>query len=178
DLDFLLVLVRGLIHDVVVLRLAEEVADLAAGHRHEPADQGRHRWIPEHHRVGSQKAFGAHQMQRLVYPTVMVLALIVPTLPSQGLEKALNNCSPSATCVSTLWVFDESGGRGAWIGGRRPCIRRTGSDQTAARADGLAARAALVPPALEKRMSEKCPNGGIARRSTRRMPRQRLAQSA
>src|SRR5262245_43843353 len=116
-------------------------------------------------------------MQRLVDPTVMVVAMIVPTLHSQGLEKALHNSSPFSTCVS-LWRFDESGVTGAWIGGRRHCIRRTGSDQTAARADGLAARAALVPPALAKRMSEQCPNGGSARRSTRRMPRQRLAQSA
>src|SRR5258708_19183590 len=117
-------------------------------------------------------------MQRLIDPAVMIIAMIVPTLHSQGLEKALHSSSPFCARVSMLWRFDESDVTGAWIGRRRRCIRRTGGDQTAARADGLAARAALVPPALEKRMSEKGPNGGIARRSPSRMPRQRLAQSA
>src|SRR5262249_56575569 len=106
-------------------------------------------------------------------------ARIVPALRCEGVEKRLHNRSPCCRRVAMLWRFDESDVTGAWIGGKRGCMRRTGSDQTAAaRATGVPARAALVPPVLEKRISEKCPNGGIARRSTSRMPRERLAQSA
>ena len=35
-----------------------------------------------------------------------------------------------------------------------------------------------TPPSLAKRISEKCPNGGIARRSISRMPSVRAAQRA
>src|SRR5262249_56162567 len=85
-------------------------------------------------------------MQRLVDPAVMVVAMIVPTLHSQGLEKALHNSSPFSTCVSTLWRFDESGVTGAWIGGGGRCIPGTGGDESAARAGGLDRTASLRPP--------------------------------
>src|SRR5262249_58596436 len=107
-LDFLLVLVGGLIHLVIVFRLEEEVTHLARGHRHEPADQGRDRRILEHHRIGRQKAYSAYEVQRLVNAAVMVEAVSVPTLHSQGLEKALHGSSPCCTSMSTLWRFDES----------------------------------------------------------------------
>src|SRR5262249_21403693 len=112
-------------------------------------------------------------MKRLIDSAVMIEAMIVPTLHSEGLEKRRHNRSPCCRRASMLGRLEESEVTGAWIGGKRGCMRRTGSDQTAAaRATGVPARAALVPPVLEKRISEKCPNGGIARRSTSRMPRE------
>src|SRR5262249_40561245 len=107
-LDFFFVLVRRLVHLVVVSRLKEEVTDLAGGHRHEPADQRCYGRILKHHHIGGQKAYGAYQMQRLVDPAVMVITVVVPTLHSQGFEKALHISSPCCTRMSRLWRFDES----------------------------------------------------------------------
>src|SRR5262249_58939601 len=65
-------------------------------------------------------------MQRLIDPAVMIVAMIVPTLHSQGLEKRLHNSSPCCHRVSMLWRFDESDVTGASIGGERHFFRRTG----------------------------------------------------
>src|SRR5262249_26786680 len=113
-------------------------------------------------------------------PAVMIEAMIVPTLHSQGLEKRLHNSSPCCRRVSMLWRFDESDVTGARrSAGEGHCMRWNGSGQTAAAgAAGGAPAGAPLPPAWEKRTSEKCRNGGTARRSTSRMPRQRLAHSA
>src|SRR4029077_916782 len=102
DLDFLLVLVGRLIYHVVIFRLEEEVTELAAGHGQEPADQRRHRRVLEHHCVGKEKAYGADQVQRLVDPAMMVIAMIVPPLHSQGFEKAPHISSPCCTWMSML----------------------------------------------------------------------------
>src|SRR5262249_38258275 len=156
------------------------MADLAAGHRHQPTDQSCYRRILKHHHIGGQKADRAHQMKRLIDPAVMIEAMIVPTLHSQGLEKRLHNSSPCCRRVSMLWRFDESDVTGARrSAGQVHGVWWPGAGQRAAGcAAGVSARAALVPRAWEKRISEKCPNGGIARRSTSRIPRQRLAHSA
>src|SRR5262249_30203045 len=94
------------------------MTDLTRGHRHEPADQRRNRRILKHHRIGRQKAYGAYEMQQLVNAAVMIIAMIVPTLHSQGLEKALHISSPCCTWMSMLWRFDESGVTGARMGPR------------------------------------------------------------
>ena len=97
DLDLFLVLVRGLVDLVVVLGLEEEVADLPAGHRHQPADQRRHRRIGEHQHVGAQEADRAHQVQRLIDPAVVVVAMIVPALHSQSLRESRPSCRSSVS---------------------------------------------------------------------------------
>src|SRR5262249_28805813 len=117
-------------------------------------------------------------MQRLIDPAVMIVAMIVPTLHSQGLEKRLHNSSPCCHRVSTLWRFDESDVTGASIGGEEALLAANREGQTAARAAGFSAGAGLVPPALEKRISGKGPDGGVCPRATPRTPRERLAQSA
>src|SRR5262249_58986418 len=98
-------------------------------------------------------------MKRLIDSAVMIEAMIVPTLHSEGLEKRLHNSSPCCRRVSMLWRFDESDVTGAWIGGERGCMRRTGGDQTAAaRATGVPARAAPAPPRLGQRSRQKGPH--------------------
>jgi hypothetical protein len=91
-----------LIHHVVIFWLEEEVTNLAAGHGQEPPDQRRYRRILEHHRVGKEKACGANQVQRLIDPAVMIEAMIVPPLHSQGFEEAPHMTSPCCTWMSML----------------------------------------------------------------------------
>ena len=57
-------------------------------------------------------------------------------------------------------------------------LAATMKGQAAARVEGLPARAGAAAPVLEKRINEKCPKGGIARRSMSRMPSQCVAQCA
>src|ERR1700737_5668850 len=94
DFYFLLVFVGGVIHHVVVSRFKEEMPDLAAGHRGEPTDQGRNRGVLENHDVCKQKTHRTHQMERLVDPAVMIVAMVVPTLHSQSLKKTVHCASP------------------------------------------------------------------------------------
>src|SRR5262245_2067187 len=176
NLDFLLVLVSRLVNLVVVFRLKEEVPDLPAGHRHDPSDQSRHRLIREHHRVRTEKADSAQQGKRLIDPAVVIEAVVVPTLHSKGLEKALHISSPCCAWMSMLWRFDESAVTDARMPGAGELLTAIGSDQAAACAAGSLTCAAVVLPAFAKRINEKCPNGGIARRSTSRTPCERPAQ--
>jgi hypothetical protein len=72
--------VRRLVHLVVTLRLEEEMADLPAGHGEQPADQRRRRRACEHQHVRAEEASRADEMQRLIDPAVVVIAMIVPPL--------------------------------------------------------------------------------------------------
>src|ERR1700760_808072 len=56
DLDLLLVLVRDLIDGVVRPGLKEEMTDLPAGHRYQPANQAGERGVAEDQRVDAQEA--------------------------------------------------------------------------------------------------------------------------
>jgi len=47
-------------------------------------------------------------MKRLIDSAVVIEAVIVPTLHSKGLEKALHISSPGCARMSMLWRFDES----------------------------------------------------------------------
>src|SRR5262245_25981045 len=132
NLDFLLVLVSRLVNLVVVFRLKEEVPDLPAGHRHDPSDQSGHRRIPEHHRVRTEKADSAQQVKRLIDPAVVIEAVVVPTLHSKGLEKALHISSPCCAWMSMLWRFDESAVTDARMPGAGELLTAIGSDQAAA----------------------------------------------
>src|SRR5262249_45444863 len=114
------------------------MADLPAGHRHQPTDQGGHGRILEHHGIGGEEAYRAHQMERLVHPAVMIVAMVVPTLHSQSFEKAVHVASLYGSHPSLPWRFDESHpsslcrfdesgvtGEGAARAGRSPARERT-----------------------------------------------------
>ncbi len=88
-------LVGGLVHFVVTLGLEEEVTGLAARHRHQPADRrGRDR-VREHQDISGQEAQRAHQVQGLVDAAVVVVAVVVPALRLQCLEKSLLHVASS-----------------------------------------------------------------------------------
>jgi len=89
-LDRLLVLVGRPVDRVVAFRLEAEVADLAAHHREQPADQRRGHRVREDHEVRREKAQRADQVQRLIDAAVVVVPMIVPALCSQGLQKTLH----------------------------------------------------------------------------------------
>jgi hypothetical protein len=72
--------VGGLVLLVVALGLEEEVTDLADAHREGPAEQHRQRRVREQQRVRGDEAHGAHEVERLVDPAVVVVAVVVPTL--------------------------------------------------------------------------------------------------
>jgi hypothetical protein len=86
--------VGRLIHFVVVFRLEEEMADLPAGHGHQPAQERRRDGVGEHQRVGGNEAEGADEVKGLVDSAVMVIAMIVPPLDSQSFEKVIHRFSP------------------------------------------------------------------------------------
>ena len=88
DLDALLVVVRCVIDLVISARLEEEMADLARGHRDNPAQQGGRTWINEQERVAGHEADRTQQVQRLVDPAVMVIPVIVPALQVQLFAEA------------------------------------------------------------------------------------------
>jgi len=90
DLDVFLVLVGGVVHLVVALRLEEEVTRLPARHGHEPGQQrGGHR-VGEHQEVGTDETRRAEQVQRLVYAAVVIVAVVIPTLGMERLPETLH----------------------------------------------------------------------------------------
>jgi hypothetical protein len=86
--------VRRLVDVVVALRLEEEVSRLARRHGDEPAEQRRDDRLEEQQRVGAEEARGADEVQRLVDPAVVVVAMVVPALGSQFLQKILDHSFP------------------------------------------------------------------------------------
>ena len=95
DLDLFLVIVGGLVHMVIGLRLEEEVARLAARHRHQPRQQRGSSRIDEQQRIGADKADGAQQVQRLVDAAVVVVAVVVPPLDLEGAKEIVH----AGSCV-------------------------------------------------------------------------------
>src|ERR1700750_1159029 len=94
DLDLLLVLVGGVVYRIVTLWCKEEMANLGAGHRHRPSDQGRDRRVPEQQEPHENEAGRAQKMKRLVNQAVVIVAVIVPTLNFQRLHKATHLSIP------------------------------------------------------------------------------------
>ena len=90
DLDVFLVLVGRLVHVVVAARLEEEVARLTRGHRDAPGNDRRQRGIDEQQAVGDDEADRADQMQALVDPAVVVVAVVVPALRLEKFEEVLH----------------------------------------------------------------------------------------
>ena len=74
DLDLFLVLVGGVVYRIVTLRFKEEMANLAAGHRHRPSDQGRDRRAPEQQEPHENEAGRAQKMKRLVDEAVVIVS--------------------------------------------------------------------------------------------------------
>src|SRR5947209_498126 len=94
DLDLFLVLVGGVVYRIVTLRFKEEMANLAAGHRHRPSDQGRDRGVPEQQEPHENEADRAQKMKRLVNQAMVIVAVIVPTLNFRVCIKPLIWTSP------------------------------------------------------------------------------------
>jgi hypothetical protein len=86
--------VGGVVDVVVPPRLEEEVTGLPRGHGDQPADERRYHRIDEQHRIGEQEARGADEVQRLVDAAVVVIAVVVPALGSQFLQKILDHSLP------------------------------------------------------------------------------------
>jgi len=89
-----------LVDMVVAFRLEEEMPALAAHHRDQPGDhRGGHQVIGEQSEVGSDEAERAHQVQRLIDTTVMVVPMVVPTLGPQCLQETLHLLCPVFQCL-------------------------------------------------------------------------------
>ena len=97
DLDLFLVGVGRLVDLVVAARLEEQVADLAAGHGDQPADQRRHGGIGERDHIGEQEARRADEVERLVDLAVVIVAMVVPTLHFQFVPEAGHERFPWVT---------------------------------------------------------------------------------
>src|SRR5689334_21628642 len=98
---------------IVATGLEEEMPGLPAGHRDQPADQSADCRALEHDNVRRQKADRAQKMQRLIDPAVVVVAMIVPPLRLQSLQKAFHGFPLFAVTRSSLWRFRNAGMTGA-----------------------------------------------------------------
>src|SRR5947209_12736812 len=101
DLDLFLVLVGGVVYRIVTLRFKEKMANLAAGHRHRPSDQGRDRGVPEQQEPHENEADRAQKMKRFVNQAMVIIAVIVPTLNFQRLHKATHLDIPLLTTTGS-----------------------------------------------------------------------------
>ena len=162
DLDLFLVLVRRLV-DVVVVASARRRSG-RPGAWSSPTSQpssAAGAGIEEHQHIGAQEADRADQMQRLVDAAVVIVAMIVPALDSAGLRESRACASPVDVRVLLRFVTVLM----------TVAVRHTQPVRRGARAIDSA-----PVSVLPKRISEKCPSGGIGRRSIRRMPCVRVAQ--
>src|SRR5215510_12172798 len=97
-------------------------------------------------------------MQRLVDAAVVVVAMIIPALRAELFHKSWHSSYPDV-------MMEFAVGR-----------RMARPQPVASRGDS--SRSAAAPATLPNRMSEKCPNGGMARRSTKRMSGMLAAHAA
>jgi hypothetical protein len=79
--------VGGLVDFVIPFWLEEEMSSLAACHRDTPGQQGRVGGVNEQQPVRGYKAKGTQEVQALVDPAMVVIAMIVPTQDFERLEK-------------------------------------------------------------------------------------------
>src|SRR5262249_2294771 len=99
----------GLVHLVIALWLEEEMAGLPRHHINQPANKRAHGRVLEHHDIGNKEAEGAHKMERLVDPAVMVIAVVIPTLHSQSLQKAAHaHLLASRVFASVMACYGDS----------------------------------------------------------------------
>src|SRR6516225_7601654 len=97
-----------MVHLVITLGLEEEVADLPAGHRQQPADQRGRSRPGEHQDVRTQEACRAEEVERLIDPAVVVIAVIVPPLQLEGLKEAVHG-RPFLTFLDSAGLLRSSG---------------------------------------------------------------------
>jgi hypothetical protein len=64
---------------------------LAARHRDQPAYQRRNHGIDEQHHIGEHEADRADEVQALVDPAVVIVAMVIPALGSQFLQEVLDH---------------------------------------------------------------------------------------
>jgi len=83
--------VRRLVHLVIALRLEEEMPGLPARHGEQPAHQRRCRRPGEYQHVGAEEASRADEVQRLIDPAVVVVAMIVPPLHLESVAEAVHH---------------------------------------------------------------------------------------
>jgi hypothetical protein len=76
---------------VIALGLEEEMFNLPGHHRGKPASHGSRDRVREHQSIGAQEADRAEQVQGLVDPAVMIIAMIIPSLRSENLKKPLHH---------------------------------------------------------------------------------------
>jgi len=89
---------------VEALRLEEEVPNLPGHHRGKPASHYSGDQVREHQHIGAQEADRTEQVQRLVDPALMIIAMIVPPLGSENLKKAVYHPPTSMFMANTLNV--------------------------------------------------------------------------
>src|SRR5260221_11926222 len=95
----------GRLVDVVVTPgLEEEMPGLARGHRNQPADQRGRQRIEKHHRVTDQETERADEVQALVDPAVVIVAVIIPALDAQLLQEVLDHSLPQ----KIRFIFNET----------------------------------------------------------------------
>jgi hypothetical protein len=63
------------------------MTDLAAGHGDQPAYEDRGDRVAEYQHVSAKKTRGADEVQRLIDPTVVIIAVIIPPLFLQSSKK-------------------------------------------------------------------------------------------
>jgi hypothetical protein len=112
--------VRRLVHLVVALWLEEEMADLPAGHGEQPAHQCRRRRTGEDQHVGAEEASRADEVQRLIDPAVVVIAMIVPPLHFESLPEAVHHGPFLAGLLVTA-----TGGPALGMPGQGACTNNT-----------------------------------------------------
>jgi len=94
----------GRLVDVVVTPgLEEEMPGLARGHRNQPADQRGRQRIEKHHRVTDQETERADEVQALVDPAVVIVAVIIPALDAQLLQEVLDHSLPQKNKVDSFY---------------------------------------------------------------------------
>ena len=72
----------GLVDFVVSQGLKKEVTRLTSGHGDQPSDECRDHRINEQHGISDHKADGADEVQALIDPTVVVVAMVIKALGS------------------------------------------------------------------------------------------------
>ena len=83
----------GLVDMVVVFGLKKEMTDLTRSHRHQPRNQRGDYRVDKQKYISHQKRHSADQMQKLVDAAMVVIAVVVPTLGGDGLEKGMHSGS-------------------------------------------------------------------------------------
>jgi len=86
-LDFFFMLIRRLVDVVIAQRLKEEMTGLPRSHRNQPGNQRSPGGVDEQHHISHQKTHGTQKMQGLIDSAMVVIAVVIPALNLQGIQK-------------------------------------------------------------------------------------------